>query len=358
MIGSIGVGSPARRSCLATRAGLLLCLALGSASAEESTAPAEPAPEADASTQQARDLFLTGVQLVQQAKWAEALAAFENSQKIRPHAVTLFNVGACERALGRYTRARGIFHEALEQERRAPGQLAPSLLQDTEAFLAEIDGLLGTVELEVRPKGSTLSVDGRPLLAIRRSEGVQEHVAGVLPPGPGAPTPEGRFWVVLDPGAHVFTLQRKGYADAVVRRMIAPGSRTPLTLQLELLPATLSITANVERALVRVNGEDLGPVPVSVLRPPGAHQVEVRRNGYEPYSANVTAQAGELLDLEARLLVEDEPLTSKWWFWTGAAVVIAGGAVATYALTRPDEPPPPYDGGSTDWVAGPGTVQF
>jgi hypothetical protein len=337
--------------------GLLLATRAAAEGATATPSTESSAPD-DANTEQARDLFRQGVSLVQQAKWAEALSAFEHSEQLRPHAVTLFNIGACERALGRYTRARRVFYQALGQEQQNPGQLAPSLLQDTQAFLTEIHGLLGVVDLTVVPSGSALSVDGRPLEPVTTSVGSVEHVAGVLPPGPGAPTPEGSFRVVLDPGAHVFTLRRKGYADAVVRRDVAPGSNAKVSLQLELLPATLSITANVERALVRVDGEDMGPVPVSILRSPGAHEVEVRRPGYDPYSANVTAQAGEQLDLKARLLVQDEPLTAKWWFWTGAAVVIAGGAIATYALTRPDEPAPPYDGGSTDWVARPGAMQF
>lgn len=314
-------------------------------------------PGDDSNTARARQLFTEGVALVREAKWSEALSAFERSNLLRPHAVTTFNVGACERALGRYTRARSVLRAALEQERREPGQLAKSLQQDVVAFLNEIDGLLGVVELTIEPAGSVLSVNGRPLEEQATPNG-PEYVAGILPPGPGAVVPRASMRVVLDPGAHVFTIHRKGYADAVVRHSVTPGARTALKLELELLPAILSITANVPESLVRVNGEDLGPVPVEVLRPPGTHDVEVRRLGYETYSANVTAKPGEQLDLSARLVVKVEPLTAKWWFWTGAAVVLVGGAFATYALTRPETPPPPYEGGSTDWVALPGGIEF
>src|SRR6187402_143183 len=54
----------------------------------------------------ARELFVRGTTLVQSAQWAEALDAFEQSAALRPHPITTYNIGACERALGRYTVAR------------------------------------------------------------------------------------------------------------------------------------------------------------------------------------------------------------------------------------------------------------
>jgi hypothetical protein len=59
-----------------------------------------------ASLAQARAAFAEGAARVGRADWAGALAAFERSAALRPHPVTTFNLGACERALGHYTRAR------------------------------------------------------------------------------------------------------------------------------------------------------------------------------------------------------------------------------------------------------------
>ena len=41
----------------------------------------------------------------------------EHSSKLKPHAVTSYNEAACHRAMGRYTRARGKFREALARNR-------------------------------------------------------------------------------------------------------------------------------------------------------------------------------------------------------------------------------------------------
>src|SRR5690606_34935175 len=103
--------------------------------------------------------------------------------------------------------------------------------------------------------------------------------------GPGKPPPVSEFSLLLNPGAHVFTLSRKGYTDAVVNKTFAPGSRTQLALELSRLPATLRISSNVERALVRVGGVDIGPAPIDVLRPAGEYEVEVSRDGYDAYES-------------------------------------------------------------------------
>ena len=311
---------------------------------------AEPTPAVDPKLAQARELYLQGVELVKAAQWSGALAAFERSAVLRPHATTEFNIGACERAMGRYTSARESFHRALARARTAPDELAPSLSGEAEGFVAEIDRLIARVRVRLNPSNAAVAVDGRPL---RRAGAAGRWIAGLEQPGPGQRVGAAGFELELNPGAHVITLSRKGYADAVINRSFAPGARAELTLELERLPATLHVSSNVSGALVMVDTRDVGPVPVSVLRPGGNYRVLVSKDGYEPYEAQVMVQAGEQTSLRAQLYAEKTPLTKRWWFWTAAAGVLVGGALATYALTRPDPEPPPYDGGSTGWVVRP-----
>src|SRR5262249_25295225 len=152
---------------------------------------------------------------------------------------------------------------------------------------------------------------------------------------------------------HIFTLSRKGYADAVVRRSFAPGSKSELVLELDQLPATLHVRARERGTVVTVEGADFGPAPVDIQRAAGAYRVVVRKDGFVPYPARVQVRAGEELNLEAALVRESTSVLKRWWFWAGAATVVAGGAVLTYALTRPDPEPAPYDGGNRGWVAFP-----
>src|SRR5262249_16858609 len=59
---------------------------------------------ADDDADAARAAFVEGTTLVKNAQWAEALAAFERADKLKSHPVTTYNIAACERAMGRYTR--------------------------------------------------------------------------------------------------------------------------------------------------------------------------------------------------------------------------------------------------------------
>src|SRR5262249_17788345 len=56
-------------------------------------APARADGDADASIEKARQLFTEGTEHVQKAEWAVALASFEQSAALKPHAITTYNIG-------------------------------------------------------------------------------------------------------------------------------------------------------------------------------------------------------------------------------------------------------------------------
>lgn len=334
---------------------LSLLAALGSAARARAGEPG-PTTAADARTS-ARARYLEGVQLVQKAQWSEALAAFEASARLYPNPSTTLNMGACERALGRYVRARATLARALEESAAAGNALPESSVIEARGFIAEIDRVLAKVTVSVDPPEAAIAVDGRPL-ATQKPGPTPLLAAGVLPPGPGTAPPARSFDLIVDPGVHVITLSRKGFTDAVVNRTFAPGSTSTLDLKLDLLPATLRISSSQPSALVKVNEADVGPVPVDVLRPPGAYKVSVKKDGFLPYAAQVTVQPGEELKLRAQLAEDKPTIVQRWWFWTGIAAVVAGGVVITVVATRPKAQPPDYEGGSTNWVVKPAAIRF
>ncbi len=306
----------------------------------------------------ARAKYAEGVALVKTAQWSDALATFEAAARLFPAPSITLNVGACERALGRYVRARGTLERAIAESARSASPLPESSVVEARAFITEIDRVLARATVTLDPPEAAIAVDGRPI-EIRPPQGdVVTGAAGTLPPGPGQPAPGAKFTLVLDPGVHVFTLSRKGFTDAVVNRTLAPGATTSLELKLDLLPATLRITSTEASALVRVDDADVGPAPVDVLRPAGAYRVHVERRGFVPYSTQVTVRPGEEVKLRAALVPDKPSVLTRWWFWTGAAAVVTAGVVITYAATRPTPEPPPYDGGSAGWLAKPAPAGF
>ena len=313
-------------------------------------AAAEPEVTDDVSI--ARAEYAQGNELARAMSWGEALGAFESSLRARPHALTLYNIGVCERVLGRATRARERFQEALARAERDPSELAPSLREEVAGFIAEYERLLARVPVKLAPKGAGLAVDGRPLRE-RRDGSRLVLEAGILPPGIGQPPSEDAFELELDPGTHVITVSRPGYRDVVVTRDFPSGENPMLELVLAHLPATIRVSSSPPEAIVRVDDVDIGLAPISVTRPPGTHRIVVSRAGYTPFVNHVVLGPGEQASLRAELSVAHVPVTRRWWFWTGAVVALAGAAVITYAATRPSPSPRPYDGGSAGWIVQP-----
>jgi hypothetical protein len=336
-------------------AALLVALVLSGAPALAQSP--EPTPPDDAGVVKARAAFVAGAELVKKGQWSEALAEFEASLRLRTHGVTIFNIGACQRAVGQYTLARKTFAAALQMTEAQGGALPESLAGDARGFVTEIDGLLARVSITLTPPDAAITIDGRPLTpaaapdapAGPRATPRPTLIAGVEPPGRGEPPPAAAFDVLLNPGAHVVTLSRKGFADSVVNRTFAPSSATSLSLELDRLPATLHVASTVDGAIVTVDGSDVGPTPVDVLRPGGNYRVVVKKKGYVTYETSVVVQPGEKSDLNAPLKQVKPTIAEKWWFWTLVGTAVTGAVVGTYFATRPAPQRPPLDCGGLNW---------
>ncbi len=320
-------------------------LVLGVALCASAHVRAEPQP-VDGAVEQARALFRAGSELAADARWNEALAEFERSASLRPHAATSYNIGICQRALGRTTRAQQTFARALAEG--AGGELAPSIIADIEGYLKETDAAVVRVQVRLKPADATISVDGAPLEVVSTRPALLR--AGTAQPGRGKRPPADRFALTLDPGTHVFVLSRPGFADVIVKHAFKSGERRTLDLALEKLPSTLHVTSTEPRSAVSIDGVDVGLAPVELTRPAGRYRIAVRKQGFLPYEVGAAARAGERVEVPARLQRDEPALTQRWWFWTAAGVVVAGVALGTYAATRPEPDRPAVDGGGLGWA--------
>lgn len=311
--------------------------------------PPPSEPSEDDAVVRARKHFEDGITFVREHEWGRALEAFESSAALRPHAVTTYNIGACHRAMGRYTRAKAALQDALARHESGES-LPPNLIEDSNRFLGEIDRLLAHVKLRVSPADARVAVDGAPLKLISKPGGPPLLVAGVRGAGPGERLPAKTVELVLDPGAHVFLLSRKGFSDVALNRTFPADSRSELAYQLDKLPAQLKITANVERAMVEIGGRPVGMTPLSLQQPAGTYAVTVVSEGHEPYETQVSVKPGEAVTLKATLPEATPSIVERWWFWTIAGVVVTGAVVGTYFGTRPEPERPPLDGGGLGWT--------
>lgn len=267
-------------------------------------AAAAPPPPTDHAVsddlQRARDLFKTGTELAKKTQWAEALQAFEQSAALRRHAITTYNIGVCQRALGQYTQARAILGRSLAESAANSAELPPSLAAEANGYLTEIDALLVRLDVTVHPADAKIVVDGRPL-AVEGSSTPPTLVAGLAPPGRGTALPAEHVTILIGPGTHLFTMSHAGFGDVVLSKTYRPGEKAVLLLAAEQLPATLHVSSNLEGAAVSLDGLDVGLAPIEVTRPGGSYSLLVRREGYIPYKTQVKAEPGASLNLSAEL---------------------------------------------------------
>jgi hypothetical protein len=293
-----------------------LCLAGPSGAA----LAADPPPAVDPRSE-ARAHYEEGLRLAERSSWSEAHAAFARAQELFPAPSNLFNIGQCQRALGRYTGALVTFRAFLAA---AQGPEQAELRKAAEGYITELDGRIARLRVLVEPEGAEIAVDGRP-------------VQGEL---------------LLDPGRHTVRAQRAGFTTRFADRDLAPGEVAVVRITLERLPARLAIRASVAQAEVLVDGVRVGRAPWEGERASGDHRVEVRAKGFVPYEWAIKVAPGERAELDARLKPEKTNLATRWWFWTIVGSAVAGAIVTTYVATR-DVPPAAYDGGSLGWVVQP-----
>ena len=200
-----------------------MIIALVVASARASAA-GDPAGDGDR-VSAARQAFLDGAALAREARWAEALQAFERSASLRPGAGTTYDIAYCERALGHWTRAYSAFQRALvENENEAEGkrELSDSLVQETKEYLHDV---------ETR---TAISIDGRPLEAMDATNATSPMIAGTSAPSAGRPAPAGPFHLWIDPGIHNFILVSEQGSETVLTISVREGDTA--NLQLEAKP--------------------------------------------------------------------------------------------------------------------------
>jgi hypothetical protein len=302
----------------------------------------------DPITQQAREAFVQGTAAVKAGQWSEALASFERANELKSAPIITFNIGYCQRALGRYVLARSSFIKVLADTSGLPA----AQVEESRTFLDEIDNrVLARLKITLDPPTARIAIDGRPLVPFE--PGSDLLVAGVAPAGDGDPPPKPVFEVVIDPGVHVIRASRPGHADVLVNKTFAPRSRDEIPLKLDELPATIHVESDKDRAIVLIDERDVGFAPIDITRPAGRYRIQVLKKGFVTYDSSLEVSPGQKANLKARLAAEEESITQQWWFWGGAAAIVAGGVTATYFLTRPEPLPPAYQGGSLNWVAQP-----
>jgi hypothetical protein len=218
-------------------------------------APAVTHADDIAKVAQARTAFERGAAFASEERWGDALSAFTESALLRPHATTTYNIGFCERALGRAVRARKHFALALAQDQTAKGaELTPELRAASKKYLEEVRTQIATPTIVVPPE-VTITIDGRPLEAA--DAGLM--LAGTRDPGPGEKVPSGHFVLEIDAGAHEIVIAAPDGRNKVAHEYFPAATTKELKLDLPPLPPPPLVDHGRTR---RVSGYILGAAGV------------------------------------------------------------------------------------------------
>jgi hypothetical protein len=105
---------------------------------------------------------------------------------------------------------------------------------------------------------------------------------------------------------------------------------------------SIVVTANVDGALVTINGQERGETPlegpVKVLAPRG-YRVDVTKPGFVPFVARIDVPPDAKVEVRAELSREQGqvPWYKRWWPWAIAGGLIAAAAVTVLVIElRPD----------------------
>jgi tetratricopeptide (TPR) repeat protein len=247
---------------------LAMSLALAGGTAHSQEASAAPAPGAAAAPDPAaaaRAAYRRGADLYRAGRYREAIAAFEEADRLKPSPALQFNVGQAWEKLGDPAAALAAFARYLRLDPAAPNRAA--------------------VERTVRTLEARLAATGRQMLHVT----VDAPEARVSVDG-AAPVPA-PLDAPFAPGPHLVAGSAPGRRDAT-REVVLPAERSlEVALVLEPLPPPV-LAARAP------------PPPLEATRPDPAPQPVERKNWLGPIIAGsvgvVAAAVGVAMGVSAR----------------------------------------------------------
>ncbi|MGC4089701.1 MAG: PEGA domain-containing protein [Polyangiaceae bacterium] len=254
--------------------------------ATEEAAPSEAQAEDAQATLNARRHFRVGVKLYRDTNYPGALAEFEAAYRDKPGPGSLQNVALCLKALFRYAEAATTLRLLLE---RHGAELSDAERGAMQEAVAELEGLIGTLRLEVNPPESNVSVDGRPIAREELARGISLNV-----------------------GEHTLVAEARGYERRAQIVRIASLQHVEQRLELKATAGFISVVTSDPKAAIAIDDEPLGYHSYrGPVAPDVEHVVQVYRPGFETFEKVLRVELGQTVEINAELGektgVEEEP---------------------------------------------------
>ena len=267
----------ASSACLVVCALALVGRSLHAATPDAREPAGASAPNGAEATAEARRHFKLGIKLYQDTNYPGALAEFEAAYSAKPGAGSLQNVALCQKALFRYREASSTLAQLLAQHATELSEGEKKAVTDA---ITELNGLVGSIVVNVDPTDAKVTLDGRAVPASELHTGVDVNV-----------------------GEHTLVADLPGYARLSRVVSVASGQKKlPFELKLKATDGFLNVIASDSRAAIAVDGVTRAFHEWhGVVKPDSDLLVQVFRAGYESFESNVTVALGKTVEVRATL---------------------------------------------------------
>lgn len=311
--------------------------------------PVEAAPDPK---KEALKLISQGDALFRKGDYEGALAKYWKAYEAFPSPKILYPIAKTEEQLGRYLEAIGHYEQLLKE---AGTELSGEVRSDAEHRIEEIEKKIAIVSFEVRPDGTSISVDD-----VELGQAPLDHS------------------VRLMPGAHKYSFSREGHKPLEMAVELSAGDRPAETIQLvkirqetidepppDLDPAHEkkrkgpSVPTNPRRGMliggiVVTSGLAVAATVTGLL---AVSAYGTFTDASKPLQEREDAgDSGETLALATDLLLAGTAVAGAYTIYYYYKVYKPAGAAARERRPRPaadDEPPPPDIGGEVSTVITP-----
>ena len=179
--------------------------------AQDAPTTSPTAPTQDRATRDAVEAFETGTRAAEEARWSDALPAFERAYALSHSDIALFNIAYVLRALGRFVEAHRAFSEVIE---RSGG--TGEWLDEARSYRNEVLGRIARVRVDGLDPASRYSL----LL-----DGTARDDDGSRP-----------LELSLDPGDHGLSVRLDGFLPFDWSGHLAEGATERVSVTLEPIP--------------------------------------------------------------------------------------------------------------------------
>lgn len=253
--------------------------------------------------EEARELFLKGVEMADQQRWSEAVQSFRRSRALVDRPSTVFNLAVALLRLGRYGESLEAFDDFMgmtDPERDAEAR------KQAEQFMRQARTGRATLVLTVSPEAAVVYVDGER----REGEGTDRTL-------------------VLDPGRHTLRIEAEGYLAQQLRLSMLSGSETSTAVELVPMMGDLGRQDQMEESRRRQAEAE--------ARAEG----RVDRSLTDAGSGSAPAEAGD-----------ERSVWKSPWLWVAAGAMLVGAGVGLGVGLSGGDGADPY-GGTTGVVLRP-----